>query len=293
MATAHAPTPAPATPARTTNPEWMRTTFASLMLAVLLKAGLHIPFLTTFITLGVIYAMNILFTEMRVGVMTAWQWTKNAGSMAMGVVIFLALRFLAAKIIGLYPIDSYGEIDYAEGFYGILPAHDVSNVILWEVMFAFVGGGMSVAWANGKNRGTIGMIFGVSLIILTFQIALPKYVATWPNRDDVSNNLASNGVVGASARGVWTFLFGGTTSTQEGALVLRYECATPCKADIRWPAQIWGDGPDFWVQFPGVRKPVLYSRGKFEAPAGVEMGETSFRAADPKKPVIVRVYERK
>ena len=75
------------------------------------------------------------------------------------------------------------------------------------------------------------------------------------------------------------------------ALVLMAECAPPCSVDIQWRAQIWGDGPDFWVRFPGVKDPVRYSRGKFTAPDGVEFGKTSFEAADPARPVVVRVYK--
>ncbi len=81
-------------------------------------------------------------------------------------------------------------------------------------------------------------------------------------------------------------------TTPVEALVLMYEGITPCSTKIDYRAQIWGDGPDFWVQFPGFKNPILYTRGKFMAPDEVEIGETFFKAADPARPVVVRVYKK-
>lgn len=82
------------------------------------------------------------------------------------------------------------------------------------------------------------------------------------------------------------------TASSVEALVLAFEGVTPCSTQIAYRAQIWGDGPDFWVQFPGVKDPVLYGRGKFTAPSGVETGETFFKAVDPAKPVVIQVYKK-
>src|SRR3989344_2815099 len=106
------------------NPNWWRTIFASAMLAILLKAGLHVPFLTPFIALGIIFLTQVVFTEMRIGVDKTWAGMKLAGNMVMGVVIFLALRFLAAGVLGLYPIDTYGVINNSGGLQEILPGRD-------------------------------------------------------------------------------------------------------------------------------------------------------------------------
>ena len=188
------------------NPNWIRTIFASFMLAILLRVGLAIPFLTTFITLGIIYVMHVVLTEMGPGAETAWAWTKLAGNVGIGIVIFIALRFIGAQVVGLYPIDTYRALD-SGGLYGILPAHDVSKAVAFEILFAFVAGGLSVAWVKGK-RGVVGAIFGISLAIVVLQAATPKYAATWPNRDQVSTNLINHGLVGAPLKGVWVAAFG-------------------------------------------------------------------------------------
>ncbi|OGI76210.1 hypothetical protein A3C67_03270 [Candidatus Nomurabacteria bacterium RIFCSPHIGHO2_02_FULL_42_19] len=190
------------------NPNWIRATVASVLLAILLKVGVGIPFLTTFVALGIIYVTQIVFTELGSGVAIAWRGMRLTANVAMGIIIFLALRFLAAKTLGLYPADTYGNVDDSGGAYSILVGHDVSSVILWEVCFAFVAGGLAVAWANGKERRIVGTIFVVSLAILSIQIAFPKYVGTWPNRDTISTTLVDNGVVGTSAKGAWAFMFG-------------------------------------------------------------------------------------
>jgi len=188
--------------------KWVRPCFAGTVLAILLRIGLGIPILTTFVSLAIIYVMHLLMTEMGSGVQTALKLTKSAGNMLMGVVIFLALRFLAAKALGLYPASTYDQIDSSGGFRWILPGYDISSVILWEVMFAFVAGGLSVAWVKGQHRKIVVGIFAVSLLILSLQLAFPKYTATWASKDQTSRNLTEHGVVGASVKAVCTLLFG-------------------------------------------------------------------------------------
>ncbi len=83
-----------------------------------------------------------------------------------------------------------------------------------------------------------------------------------------------------------------TQTTQTEVLQLMKECVTPCSTYINYKAQIWGDGPDFWVTFCGVKNPVLYSHGKFMAPDGVKVGETFFKATNPKQPVTIRIYRK-
>jgi len=189
----------------------IRTIFASLVLAILLRVGLGIPVITTFIALLIIYVTHLVMTEMKSGMTTTWGWMKSLGNVAMGLVVFLAIRFLAAKALGLYPIETYGAIDAAGGLRWILPGHDISTVILWEICFAMVAGQITVMWAKGTHRMPVATIIVMSLVILTLRIAYPKYVDSWATRDEVSNTLIDHGVVGSSARGLYIFLFGRPT----------------------------------------------------------------------------------
>lgn len=288
------------------NPNWIRTVIASILLAWLLKEGFEIPFFNTFVAIATIYVMNVVMTEMKTGVQTSWAWIKNAGKVAMGIIIFLALRFIIGWVIDLHPPETYRTVMDSPGrlkgiLFGQNTPQATMRVVMFEILFAFVAGGLTVAWAQGKKRGLVGGIFAVSLLIVSMQIALPTYAKTWPSREMVSTNLVEHGVWGVTKGGIGGLLFGRdtkssplpSTATSTTLLVLRYEGVTPCSTRIDYRAQIWGDGPDFLVQFPGIENPILFGRGKFTAPDGVKVGETFFKAADPTQPVTIRVYERK
>lgn len=197
-----APTPTPALPPVTTskvNPNWVSTIVASLLLALLLKVALHIPFLTTFITIGVIYIMGVVKAQMAVvgsSAGTVWQWIKNARNVMMGVVVFLALRFLAAGVLGLYLIDTYSAVDSSGGLFGILPGRDTSKVILWEMTFAFFAGQLTKMWVQGTHKFPVRAIIVGSWFILSLQIAFPKYVSTFLSRAELDQVLATNGLRG-------------------------------------------------------------------------------------------------
>jgi hypothetical protein len=79
---------------------------------------------------------------------------------------------------------------------------------------------------------------------------------------------------------------------KEEYLKLRKECTTPCEENVTYRAQIWGDGPEFWITYPS-GKEILYDKnGKYEAPEGEGSGNVKFRASDPEKPAVIRVYEK-
>ena len=182
--------------------------FASILLAIFLRVGLGVPILTTFITVGIIYLTHVLWIELGTGIRTAWSGTRLVANLALGVVVFLALRYLFGGLIGLYPIDTFETINGSGGLYGILPSRDIPRAVMVEVLFAFVAGGLVVAWAQDRAKRVVNMIFVGSLAILSLQIALPKYTDTFPSRDEVSTTLVNKGVVGATFKGVGALMFG-------------------------------------------------------------------------------------
>ena len=97
--------------------------------------------------------------------MTAWGWVRAAGNVAMGVIIFLTLRFLAAGVLGLYPIDTYGAMNDAGGLYGILPGHDVSKSDHVEIVFAMVAGQITVMWVKGTHKLPVRVVIVTSLLV--------------------------------------------------------------------------------------------------------------------------------
>lgn len=284
------------------NPNWIRATLASIMLAILLRVGLGIPFFTTFIALGIIFVTHVVFTEMGTGVTNLWSGIKLTSNMVMGLVVFLALRFLAAKVLGLYPADTYETIDNSGGLRWILPGHDISSVILWEVCFAFVAGKLTVDWANNKSK-TVGAIFVASLLVLTLQIALPKYTATWPNRDVVSATLVDNGVLGATAKGARVFLVGKPTPPPPaGSPATVYVPVvtgppqivygtTPATIVADYGYNLESDAP-IMVKYPGEKEFLFTPGGCQHLPQPRESGPKKFW--DPKDPgngkVAFRLY---
>ena len=275
------------------------------MLAVFLRVGLSVPFMTTFLAIGVIYLMHVVAAELGTGVTTAWRGARLAGNMAIAIVIFLALRFIAGDVVGLYPIDTYGVINNSGGLYGILPSRDISKVILWEVLFAFVAGCMAVSWARGTNRGIVGTIFAISLAILTLQIAFPTYTSTFPSRRSVDQKLATRGFWGVvwDAR-PWYPTSSSTTApitptptlqapvNDEPVLVPRYECDTdmPCSTTISWPFRISKSGGKSLTVTVNDGPPVTYGPGNFSPPE--VFGKYEF--STPKdQPVHVWVEERR
>jgi hypothetical protein len=279
---------------------WIRrigSLVAGIVLAILIKAMFSIPILTTIMVIGIIYLLNRQF-----GAQTAKNWTTTAARVIGGLVVFLALRLLAAKLLGLYPVDTYPDGNL---YWTILCGHDIKNTILWEICFAFIAGGLSVRWAQGKNRSMVGAIFGFSLLILSVQIALPEYAEAYPNKHEVSATLVNNGVIGAGWEATKAFLFGGqhqpSPTSQSGnkkeALVLESECDTPCGGNIpenfkirteRHPLYVKSNGESNWVLYTG--DPKHPGEGNFQPISPIHPGWAEFKSDDGK--VHVQIYER-
>src|SRR6185369_13259593 len=289
------------------NPNWIRTTVASILLAILLKAGLHVPFFTTFLTLSIIYVLHVVRAEMGKGVDTLGKWAVNAGKVVMGVVIFLALRFLAAKATGLYPIGTYGEIDDAGGLFGILPSKNISNIILWEIVFAFVAGQITVMWVKKTHKTPVRAVIVASLVILTIQLTFPT-TKVWPSKDEAAKNIEEVGTVGATLKAGWKFAFGKigqskpastnspaslpTTATLTKATVLRFDGFTPCEPPIQFAFELDTQGDPISLKFPGVDRTLEYSgKGTINAPTNRLSGPVNITSLDPQKQARVRIWE--
>lgn len=271
-----------------------------------------LPFLRTFLAISIIYLLGVVRAERetREGIDTAWRLIERTLSMAMGIGIFLVMRYVAAVVVGIYPIDTYEALNSGGILKGILPGRGVPIPVAFEVLFAMVGGQVTYLWARAKNphKMPVRIVIVVALLFVGLQKTVPNYTATLPTWQAVGTNLVQHGWLGASAKGARVLLFGQptpkaqkTTATSsvapatqvaEERLVLVYEGITPCSTWIGYRAQIWGSGPDFLVRFPGVTNPVLYSRGHYTAPDGVTFGETVFTAADPAKPVNIQVLRK-
>jgi len=178
---------------------------STILLSWFLNEAWEIPFFTTFLAIGIIFVMDVVERNIgEEGIKRVQTFAGWAFKIALGLVIFLALRLLMGKAIGLYPVDTYEVTRGSAGITGVLVGRDISKVILWEIMFAFVAGGLVT---QGKRK-LVGMIFVISFMVLTLQVAFPKYTATWANRDEISSTLKKNGVLGALWKGTWVSLFG-------------------------------------------------------------------------------------
>lgn len=156
------------------NPNWIRTILASIGLAILLKAGFAVPLMTSFVALGIIYLARVVATEMRPGLDTAKGWLKFMGNTLLGVVTFLALRLIATSFLGLPLAQTYQKLEDSGGLYWTLFGADVSNVILWEILFAILAGGLVVAWIRGRGGKLVMAIFVIAFLVVTLQVRFPK-----------------------------------------------------------------------------------------------------------------------
>ena len=167
----------------------------ALVTAVIIRVLLPIPIITGFALLSFLLAIQIVEARFGSGLKVAKDWITASARTGMGVIIFLALRFLVGQLLGLYPTDQYGEWGKT-GIHGLFWGHDASRTMIWEVLFAFIGGGISFAWSRGnpKAQKFVGLVFFLSFMIVTAQVALPNWAAKWPTIRDADMSLASDGI---------------------------------------------------------------------------------------------------
>lgn len=202
------------------NPNWWQSVIAMLLLALGLWEGFGVPFLDAVIAIGIIYTFGVVAEqkEIRDTAKTAWGWLRSSGNVLAGVVVFLSLRFIAAKVIGLYPINTYNELGAGGVLYNVLPTHNISKTLLWELTFAMFAGQLTKMWVQETNKFPVRLIIVGSCAVVSLQLALPDLKPLWPTRKQIAENILDSGVnildsgfVGAGAQGAWIFLFGKPT----------------------------------------------------------------------------------
>lgn len=238
------PTPPAAPPARPTTPSVTitRVLLSAFGLALVLAIASKIPLLATLLVMGmIVYA----------GWKASWTANQLGIRIVLGVTIFVTLRFLAAKVLGLYPADTFNTLDNSGGIYWILVGHDVSTRILWEVAFAFVAGQITLDWVTGKSK------LAKAFIVFGF------VVMTWYFLSQANSTVENEGIVGAGWKGVRVVLFGKPSPTAPQATYVPQPppppqpiatCTTPCKMQIGWNTQIASDGKLVLIKFSGKTK---------------------------------------
>ena len=250
-----------------------------------------------------VYVMGVVKAQMAVvgtGVGAVWRWIKNSRNVLAGVAVFLVLRFLAGKVLGLYPIDTYGAIDSSKDPYGILLGKNTPEIILWEITFAMVAGQLTKMWVTGTNKTPVRVIIVIALFILTWRwilpLALPELYSTLPSGSDVDKGLAKKSKSFFSPPPPSTNTPPATVATAKPVetLVLMYEGITPCSIDIQYRAKIRTDGDPLLIKFTGVAEWFPHpGKGAVDGPKGVQAGETKFVSADTNRPnVKVWVYKK-
>ena len=287
------------------NPNWIRTGFIILFVAFLLRAGLGVPPTSTVVALGIIYLTHVLASEFGGAVKTVWTGFRGAVVMMMGVAIFLSLRLLAAKVLGLFPADSYAKVGDSGGFYWIFGGHDVSTMILWEVMFAFVAGKITWHWTQGRGK-KVEALFVFSLFLLSAQIAYPEWVDSWSTRREISISLKDRGVLGTAWRGVRMIAVGKSTlplpppasspatARSVAAAAPIGQCLTPCTMYVGENIEIRTDsGRSVLVRFFGKLDFIRLPKpgGDAITPEEFAPGDAEFASPDGEStPVRVRLY---
>lgn len=188
---------------------WITVGIASAILAILIKAVLHVPFTTMFVSVVTIYSMYVVLEKLGITpkkIETAWGWARKALNIGLVLVLCLVLRYIAAKVTNVYPSDTLAE--RGETFHWLLRGHNMASTILWEIIFALLAGGLAVAYVYGKGRFLVTTILVVSFWILSLQMALPEYTKTLHNRHEVSTNFVKHGTIGGPAVVLWEVAFG-------------------------------------------------------------------------------------
>ena len=238
-----------------------------------------------------------------------------------GVRDGIAWLFGAGRWMLVFLVVFVGEMFIAGWAFGVGPYAHTRTPVIMLVCCGLLAAAVAALTASGNWRAATYLFAGTLAVALIFTYLPGETEMVGSAAKGVDTTLVKNGGV---KKTIWAaipkdrliprawgaareILFGApapaepekksaaeaTPAAETGALVLRHECNVPCSTVIDYRAQIWGDGEDFLVRFPGVADPVLFSRGKYTAPDGVQFGEVSFELADPAQPVTVRVYEMK
>lgn len=201
--------------------------------AIILRILLPVPVLTGFAVLMFLILLQVLESRFGTGLKTAKERIAAAGRVVAGLTIFIALRFLAGQVLRLYPIDAYNKMAPIGGLKGIFWGRGADFALTWEILFALVAGALVLAWSRGKYRRLVATVFVVSLIVTTLQLVLPRWVNTWPKREEIDNALAEKGLRG--------YLRGSTTLASPARVVEEKPVVWADPQQIKAPSHKWSD----------------------------------------------------
>jgi len=174
--------------------------FIAVVAAAIIRMLLPVPVTTGFAILMFFFMLQLVETRFGVGIGVAKRWATTALRIAGALVIFIALRFLVGQWLRIYPTDTHQMWGNAGGIKGLFWGHAAEQALVWELLFAFVAGGLVYLWSRGRARKLVAMAFVGSLIIVTGQLVFPMYAATWPNRYDIDQALTQNGGITGLAK---------------------------------------------------------------------------------------------
>ncbi|MBP9748177.1 MAG: hypothetical protein KBD17_00920 [Candidatus Pacebacteria bacterium] len=207
-APAAAPAATAAAPTAKHNPNWIRDVVTSFLLAIALRAGFEIPFISAFLAIVIVFLTQVLLTDLKVGFQASAKGLKFTARVIAGVVIFITIRYLLAEVVGFYPVDSKNLLGPAGGLQGLMGSRGISKVLMFEIVYAFVAGKLVANWVSEKDGGAVKLIFTTAFCFLFLQFVVPTYTNSFPSWGQVGQKLVDRGLVGSAWDGAWTLAFG-------------------------------------------------------------------------------------
>jgi hypothetical protein len=136
------------------------------------------------------------------------QWIDLRRRTYLCLFIFGFLRLIVGETLGIYPTDTYKELENAGGLVNSFGRGHVPKVVLCEVLYTIIVGSLcyrAVFTHSRAARRALWVVATIATVILGTQIAAPE---TRPTRETVITNLEEHGVVVTAVKGGWRFLFG-------------------------------------------------------------------------------------
>ena len=273
------------------NIPWLGLLGLAITLGFALKEMWKVPFWTTFWVVLTLYLGGAAWKALKEGFdETSREGIKKVGALVVSVVMFIILQYSFSFIERA--LRQGGNTDQQLWF-------------LWMSIVTLISGGLGFAWFKGKY-GIVIAALGVAVTLSTLQLGFPKYTATWANRDEISNTLETNGVLGASGKATWVFLFGKPAPESPRvvsriaqpemveALVPVFEGYTPCSSFVGWEYVVRSDGYPLRIKYQRSDWIEISGKGEEnEAPKTFQPGEAQFVSPDPLNlKVPVHIYKK-
>ena len=177
------------------NPNLVRTIFVSIALSFALSVGFSIPFTSTLTAFWIIYLVQIASVELAGGIAIARTWWTTIGRVTMALALFVGLRLIAAKFLGFYGVDAYGNIIRSGGIPGVIAGREPATNVMFEMLFAGIAGYVVAKRGSKWAQMIIGTIAVLAFVAVIVEGAYPEYHATWYTRHQISVALAKKGLM--------------------------------------------------------------------------------------------------